>query len=157
VNRQTLEAMGPTELETLLALTREVLAEKRRAAQQGDYEFSFKATNDPRKGVPYVARLRVVEGRLSREFVELRKTWGKKEITVSGTYRARPGEIIEIRTGGSWKNDYRSWYIVTPDGDLEEVASIDDSARKARVEAYLRGEIPAQRLTRRMAVEASAQ
>lgn len=60
---------------------------------------------------------------------------------------ARPGEILEIRTGGSWKNDYRAWYVVTPDGDLVEVAGINDSARKMRVEQYLRGEIPAECLS----------
>ncbi|MEW6048039.1 MAG: hypothetical protein AB1609_16445, partial [Bacillota bacterium] len=126
--------MDPTDLKILPAPAREVLAEKRRTEQQDrDYEFSFKATNDSRKGVPYVARLRVTEGRFVREFVELRKTWGKKEVTVSGAHRARLGEIIEIRAGGSWKNACRARYIATPDGDLVEADSIGDSARKVRV------------------------
>lgn len=51
--------------------------------------------------------------------------------------------MLEIRTGGSWKNDRRSWYLVTPEGKLAEVAGIGDSARKVLVERYLRGEIDA--------------
>lgn len=145
--RDDLEAMGLEQLESLLALVQEVLAEKRKKGTESEeYEFRFEATNDPRKGVPYVARLRIRDGKLVREFVGLGKSWGKKSVTVSGTYRACPGEILEIHTGGSWKDDYRVWYIVTPNGELEEVADIDDSVAKMRVERYLRGEIAADQL-----------
>ena len=74
------------------------------------------------------------------------RQWGKKEITVSGTYKARAGDIIERRWGGSWKNDYRAWYLVTAAGEQVMVANIDSSKDKAKVTEYLQGKITAEEL-----------
>ena len=133
------------ELEGLIAEANKVLAEKKRSESE-EFEFEFSATNDPRKGMPYVARLYWEDGKLQREFFDLHKEWGKKEVTVSGTYKAKTGDIIEIRTGGSWKNDYRAWYLVTEDGEQITVADIDNSREKARVTEYLQGKISASEL-----------
>ena len=136
------------ELEGLIAEANKVLAEKKRSESE-EFEFEFSATNDPRKGMPYVARLYWEDGKLQREFFDLHKEWGKKEVTVSGTYKAKTGDIIEIRTGGSWKNDYRAWYLVTEDGEQITVADIDNSREKARVTEYLQGKISASELLKK--------
>jgi len=39
------------------------------------YKFEFEATTDPRKGIPYVARLVVRDGKLEREFYNLKRVW----------------------------------------------------------------------------------
>jgi hypothetical protein len=108
-----------------------------------EYTFEFEATNDPRKGTPYVAKLvwNVEENKVDRVFCNnMNKTYGKKEVTVSGKYTAKEGEIIEIRYGGSWKNDYRHWYLIV-DGKEINVADIDNSKKKAEVTEYLKGNI----------------
>ena len=138
---QDLEKLSNEELEQLIAEAKRILAERARAAEPV-YRFEFEATNDPRKGTPYVARLRIgPNGKIEREFYDLDRQYGRREVTVSGTYEAREGDVIEIRNGGSWSRDYRSWYLVH-DGQLHEVASIHSSKDKARVVAYMRGEIP---------------
>ena len=138
-----LKEMTIQELEKLISEANRVLAEKKRSESE-EFEFEFSATSDPRKGKPYVARLFWQDGKLQRAFYSLNRQWGKKEITVSGTYKARAGDIIERRSGGSWKNDYRAWYLVTAGGEQIMVADIDNSKEKARVTEYLQGKIKAE-------------
>ena len=139
-----LKEMTIQELEELISEANKVLAEKKRSTSE-EFEFEFSATSDPRKGKPYVARL-YWDGKLQRSFFNLNRQWGKKEVTVSGTYTAKAGDIIERRWGGSWKNDYRAWYLVTEDGEQITVADIDNSKEKARVTEYLQGKISAAEL-----------
>ena len=134
-----LKEMTIQELEELISEANKVLAEKKRSTSE-EFEFEFSATSDPRKGKPYVARL-YWDGKLQRSFYNLNRQWGKNEVTVSGTYTAKAGDIIERRWGGSWKNDYRAWYLVTADGEQITVADIDNSKEKARVTEYLQGKI----------------
>lgn len=140
-----LKNMTIQELEKLISEANRILTEKKRYESK-EFEFEFSATSDPRKGKPYVARLYWEDGKLQRSFYDLNRQWGKKEITVSGTYRAKAGDIIESRSGGSWKNDYRSWYLVTEEGELVIVADIDSSEQKMRVTEYLQGKIKAEEL-----------
>ena len=140
-----LKNMTIQELEELIAEANRILTEKKRY-ESNEFEFEFSATSDPRKGKPYVARLYWEDGKMQRSFYDLNRQWGKKEITVSGTYRAKAGDIIEQRSGGSWKNDYRSWYLVTADGEQVMVADINDSEQKMRVTEYLQGKISAAEL-----------
>jgi hypothetical protein len=140
-----LKNMTIQELEKLISEANKILTEKKRYESK-EFEFEFSATNDPRKGMPYVARLYWEDGKLQREFFDLHKEWGKKEVTVSGTYKAKAGDIIEQRSGGSWKNDYRTWYLVTEGGEQIAVADINDSEQKMRVTEYLQGKISADEL-----------
>ena len=140
-----LKEMTIQELEELIAEAGKVLAEKKRFTSK-EFEFEFSATCDPRKGTPYVARLYWQDGKLQRSFYDLSRQFGKKEVTVSGTYKARAGDIIERRSGGSWKNDYRAWYFVTENGEQVLVADIDRSEQKMRVTEYLQGKITAKEL-----------
>jgi hypothetical protein len=104
------------------------------------YKFHFEATIDPRKGIPYVARLVVRDGKLEREFYNLKREYGKKSITVWGEFSAEDGDVVEMREGASWKNDYRYWYLVYG-GKLYLLTRTTDSQRKRYVIDYLSGEI----------------
>ena len=107
-----------------------------------EHSFQFEETADPRKGHPYVAKLTLNnEGKFDREFKDLERTYGKKEVTVSGTYTAKTGEILEIQTGGSWKNTYREFYIVDENGQLGSIGHHTSSRTKNQIKKYLRDEI----------------
>ena len=147
VKKEDLKRMSEEELRELAQLVKEEL-EKRKRTNAEEFKFYFEATSHVPKWVPYVARLVVKNGRVEREFMKLEKVKGKKEITVSGYYTARAGDIVEKRHGGSWKNEYRYWYLVLPDGKEVEVADVDSSRQKQRVISYLKGEITAEELAK---------
>jgi hypothetical protein len=140
-----LESLSLQELERLKSQIEEIIKSKK-SAESKEFTFNFNATNDPRKGKPYVARLYWADSKLQREFKDLAQTWGKKEVNVSGTYTANAGDIIEKRTGGSWKNDYRAWYYISSTGEEIKVADIDNAAEKAKTQSYLQGKITAEEL-----------
>ncbi len=104
------------------------------------HEFYYEATIDPRKGYPYVAKLVWKDGKLEREFYKLKKSYGKKSITVWGHFTAEDGDVIEMREDASWKNDYRYWYLVHK-GKLYLLTRTTDSQRKRYVIDYLSGEL----------------
>ena len=139
-----LKNLSNEELQELFDSIKKELEERK---PKTEFAFDFEATNDPRKGIPYVARLFIDDsGKLQRQFFNMSKNYGRKEVTISGKYTAKAGDIIEIRTGGSWKNDYRAWYLVTEEGEQITVADIDNSKEKARVTEYLQGKISAEDL-----------
>ena len=107
-----------------------------------DYKFDFEATADPRKGYPYVAHLTGLDadGKFERTFKDLTRTYGKKEVTVSGMYHAKTGDILEIQEGGSWRNLDRNYFIVDDNGELGFIGDVDDSKAKNEIKKYLRGE-----------------
>jgi hypothetical protein len=45
---------------------------KKRMQKENEYEFEFEATNDPRKGYPYVAKIVLRNGLPEREFYKRR-------------------------------------------------------------------------------------
>ena len=141
---EVLKIIPIEQLESLRTIINSLIEEKIEK-NKNEYEFEFNATNDPRKGVPFVERLVWENGKLERKFYDLEKTYGKNEVTVFGKYKAKDGDIIEIRKGGSWKNDYRYWYIVQG-GKLIFVAHIDNAKDKADVIRYSKGEITADEL-----------
>jgi len=106
-------------------------------------KISFNLDADPRKGMPYAARITLdAEGRLARNFYQLPREWGRHRVIVSGTVTVPEGAIVEVRTGGSWKNDYRGFYIARPDG-LWFLGAHDDAATKQAIRQYLAGTAPA--------------
>jgi len=105
------------------------------------YTFDFNVTLDPRQhGAPYVAKLVWKDNKLNREFYNLKRQYGKKMVTVWGKFEAMDGDVIEMREGSSWKNDYRNWYVVLG-GKLYFLAEVTDSERKAVVIDYLSGDL----------------
>ena len=121
------------------------------------FTFEFDATTDPRKGFPYVAKLTGIdsEGKFEREFFELERTYGKKEVTVSGTYTVKEGDLLEIRTGGSWKNDYRGYYLVYRGKEIH-LGDTSESRVTAQVKKFLRGDITAKGFSAIAKLEAQA-
>ena len=94
---------------------------------------------DPRKhGHAYVAVLTMGEGRkVNREFVQGgSRRWDTKRKTYSQDWEftVPVGTVLECRlTDGSWKNDYRVWYVVNPasEGSEDGLESISQSAAHA--------------------------
>ncbi len=148
MNAEELETLTVEQLEELIERAGTVLAARRHETVL-TFTFPFEKTADPRKGTPYVARLiwNVAEKKIDREFFDMSKTYGRSAVTVSGEFNAAVGDVIEQRVGGSWKNDYRDWYVVTESGELKHVTNVSDSRGKLRVEKYLRRQITLSELT----------
>lgn len=140
MNNSILETMAIEELMVLRARIDDIINNKK-DQQNEEYAFDFEATSDPRKGTPYVARLFIdSENKLSREFFDMQRQYAKNQVSVFGRYKAKDGDIIEERQGGSWKNDYRYWYLIF-NGKKIKVADVSSTAQKMQVEKYLRSEI----------------
>ena len=147
ITREVLLKLSEEDLRSLQGMIQEELERRKRSKEKG-FEFHFEATSHIPKWVPYVARLVVRNGRVEREFMKLEKVKGKKEITVSGRYTARAGDIIEKRHGGSWKNEYRYWYLVQKDGQEVKVANFSSAKEKQKVISYLKGEVSMEELAK---------
>jgi hypothetical protein len=136
-------------LEQLKKLQKEIneqISVKENSKDEFNFKFDFEQL-DTRKGVPYAALLYLDEkGKVNRDFFHLEKIYGKKSVNVTGQFKACVGEIIEQREGGSWKNDYRYWYLVTDKGTLLKVADISSSVEKTLVVKYLKNEISSKEL-----------
>ena len=80
---------------------------------------------DLRKGKGWAAVLRVNgDGEIERDFIDINRLWGKQGFvfTFEGEYPV--GTVIEISEGGSWKNTYRSYNLVTAEG-LKQIGYVD--------------------------------
>ena len=138
---KNLKDMGLNELQSLKIEIENIIQERKKESAN-EFTFQFNATCEPRKhGKPYVARLYWENGKLQREFMELDYSYGKYEATAFGEYTASVGDIIEKRSGSSWKNDYRDWYYINELGDEINVANIYSSSEKTRVTLYLQNKI----------------
>jgi len=88
---------------------------------------------DPRKGKGWVAILRKDENNeIERDFVNTDRIWGKKEYRFSFSGEYPVGTIFEIAEGGSWKNRYRYFYEVTPEG-LKRIGDATDASDKLAI------------------------
>lgn len=105
---------------------------------------------DTRKhGKPYIARIvGIADNKLDREFIGLPMSYGKKgAVQVAGTFTAKEGEILEAREGGSWKNEYRYFYVVR-NGELINFADATEASKKMDVMKYMMGAISLEELTK---------
>ncbi len=103
--------------------------------------FDFEENADKRKGFPYVALMVLEDGKLGRSFFDLDRIYGgKNDVTVEGEYKASQGDIIEIQSGGSWKNKYRRFYAVV-DCELIDIGDATGSSKKTDVKKYLKGKL----------------
>lgn len=79
----------------------------------------LRISGEPRKGTLYAAVITGTDPKygLKREFLKGDRTYtGKYDVTVDYSAKLKPGTIIETGEGGSWKNSYGNYYIVTTDG-----------------------------------------
>ena len=133
------------ELKELLERVKDELEGRKEDSKE--FEFEFDATLDSRHGKPpYAARLTHNGAKLEREFFDLDRSWGRKEVTVTGDYTARVGDIIEERRGASRTREDRYWYLVKANGKQTLVAKFESADQKARVVKYLKGKISATEL-----------
>ena len=117
--------------------------------ERKEFEYEFEATGDPRKGTPYVAKLKWKDGKLEREFYNMDRIYGRGSVTVKGKYKVKYGDIVEKREGASWKNDYRNWYFINQKGEEILVANIYNSEQKMKVMEYLKGNINEEELLKK--------
>ena len=79
----------------------------------------FRLRGDPRKGSIYAAVITGTDPKygLKRKFLNGDRTYtGKHDLTVDYHANLKPGTIVETGEGGSWKNKYGAYYIVTSKG-----------------------------------------
>ena len=139
-----LNEMSNNELLTLIETAKNILAE-RKSKDNKEFTFEFNASEDKRKGVPYVAKITLKDNKIEREFYQLDRIHNGKYISVNGTYTAKSGDIIEIREGASWKNDYRYMYIITETGDKVRIGHSKADC-VFDIKKYLAGEMTAEEL-----------
>lgn len=113
------------ELKALSAAVAEEMERRLRAGEGVEVVLETDGWYDPRKNGPaYVAIIRDKPGGgIEREFMDpVQKVYDSKRRSYRArwVFRAVPGTRIEARIrAGSWKNEYRSYYIVTFDGVRE--------------------------------------
>jgi len=84
---------------------------------------------DPCKGKGWMAILKVDEKReIVREFLATNRIYGKGGYEFRFEGLLSQGSVLEVAEGGSWKNTYRFFARVKPDGSIENLgwtSSID--------------------------------
>ncbi|WP_438447100.1 hypothetical protein [Gorillibacterium sp. sgz5001074] len=141
-----LEALTTEDLQKLKEQIECLIASRQRGNEK-EYTFTESITADPTRGKsPYIARLYYENDELKRDFYRLSYQKGYKKDTISGSFSARQGDIIEMRFEGFFNKrtqkwaENRVWYLVH-DGDLIEVADFLDSRQKTKVIDYLKGKL----------------
>ena len=91
---------------------------------------------------PYAARVRGISEKygFEREFIDLEKTYGNREIIVEGSFEVSQGEVIELQTGGTSKNPHRDWWVAA-DGKLHKIGATDSADNKRNLKRYFQGKL----------------
>ncbi len=97
------------------------------------------AQGEKRKGGAYIARITGLDKKYkyARQFISERNI--KNGIVTAKVPLSRlrsPFDLLEIRAGGSWKNDYRNFYIY--DAEKEEVEIIDEDTLREKLAEILK-------------------
>jgi len=120
--------------EALLELKKELTAQldwvnaQLEAKKNNKSIYKFDHSSDTRKrGCCYAARITGIDedGKFIRDFINLDRDYDRNTCRVYGTFEITEGEIIEMRTGGSWKNDHRAFYICR-NGNLDYLCTYTD-------------------------------
>lgn len=85
------------------------------------------AAGEARKGGAYLARITGTDPqyRYARQFLGQKSTNRAGIVTVAVLFRELAAEeLLEIRAGGSWKNDYRNFYVLRQGGCTEPVDTL---------------------------------
>ena len=129
----------------LIAVTRFLACPRGMTNTRAAFVYNFDATERTlgTAVTPYAARLFVIGGgNIDRVFFDMGLFWGKNELTVSGSYDAKPGEIIEERHGGTAKNPDVHWYLILDSGEKKFLGNGKTNSRlRQRVTTYLRGSL----------------
>ncbi len=90
------------------------------------------AGGETRKGGAWIARITGTDPtyRYAREFLGTKRYIGKHDVEVSVPLdELQDGDLLDIRTGGSWKNAYRSYYVY----ENKDVKSISEAELRERL------------------------
>ena len=129
----------------LIAVSRFLACPRTLSHMRDVFSYDFDATErtcgDAVK--PYAARLFAQGGGyINRQFFGMDRFYGTEEITVSGSYDAKPGEIIEERHGGTASNPDVRWHLILDSGEKKLLGNgKTDSRLRQRVTKYLRGHL----------------
>jgi len=94
------------------------------------------AEGEARKGGAYIARITGTDPkyRYAREFISSPRQWIDKHtvrVFVHLTDLQTPFDLLEIRAGGSWKNDYRSFYLY--DAVEQSISGISETTLREKL------------------------
>ena len=141
---EMLNEMSNNELLTLIEIAKNILAD-RKSKENKEFTFEFNASEDRRKGVPYVAKITLKDSKIEREFYQFDRIYEGTYISVNGTYTVKTGDIIEIRESASWKNDHRYMYLITETGEKVRIGHSKTDC-VFDIKKYLAGEMTAEEL-----------
>ncbi|MEM3787027.1 MAG: hypothetical protein QXZ59_06555 [Nitrososphaeria archaeon] len=102
--KAVLQELSVEDLKSLQQYLNELIILKYEVEKK-EYTFTFNATEDRRKGAPYVAKLILQDGKIQREFYQLDRSVVKNDVSVWGEFTAKKGDVIEMRKEASWNND----------------------------------------------------
>ena len=116
----------------------------RHAAETGSFTVHFLESNRTNGTAvkPYAARVPGLSEKFGfqREFIDLERTYGHKEIIVEGEFEVEEGEVIEMQIGGTSKNPHRDWHIGVA-GELKKIGMTSDADNKRNLKRYFQGKI----------------
>jgi len=122
-----IEKMNEKELAELIEKARQILEQKKQARGIVKVHIETEKYFDPRKhGHAYCAFLRKNgDGKVEREWVnnanKIYMDNKNKYYQKIWDFDAHEGDVIEARVAGSWKNDYRDYYVVEG-GEAKEIS-----------------------------------
>ena len=115
-----------------------------RDSQGGTFAVEFLESNRTNGTAikPYAARVVGISEKygFERQFIDLEKTYGNKEIIVEGDFEVSEGEVIELQTGGTSKNPHRDWHIAVG-GELHKIGATDSADNKRNLKRYFQGKM----------------
>ena len=117
------------------------------------FEKEFCVTEDVRKhGKPFVAKLfwNSSTEKLDRAFFKFQEHQVKNKLTVAGLYFVEPGDIIEIRGNVSWKNDWRTYYLIEEDGNDRLLCKRYEGKKLYTVQKYLMGKLTREEMLKQL-------
>ncbi len=82
--------------------------------ENGELTLEMYVEEDPRKGVPYAAKLKLgADGKVVREFLPSQRFFIKRNwIGVQVSAPVQNGDLLETRQEVSWRKDYRQYWAV---------------------------------------------
>jgi hypothetical protein len=121
---ESLKTFSDSELESIVE---KVESEQQNRKQGIQCELKTDENFDHRKhGHAYVARIDKVNGKITRDFIDrtnIKYDSKRKYYQAQWLFEAKEGDKFEARlTDGSWKNDYKSYFVVK-NGELVESSS----------------------------------
>ena len=121
------------------------ILEEELKTRKNERNYYFNSSFVPRKYHPYVAKLRFEDGRIKREFVNLKREYRFDEVKVHGVYKAAVGTVIEYR-----RDEERFWCIVNSKGQLITYTAFSNKEGRGDIINYLKGKLTLDDIERKL-------